>query len=692
MWVGALAGAFLGPGVGWALIGLGLAGSLFGRSRVLLLIGVLGVGMLSGVAAAERRTATLEAGLPSGRGVLTGVAVTDAMPYGSSYRFVLHPVGWETAWAESSWAGPAIAVTTDVGDVVAGDHVSVSGMVRPKPDLIRGDPVAGAIAARSVTVLGASSSPVMVAGNAIRRRVQTQIGPLGASAEAALLRGFLIGDVADLPRSDTEALRRAGLTHYVAVSGSNVALVLGAWWLVLGPTGAGNRIRAVTGLVVLAVFVVATRWEPSVIRAATMASLVLGGRALGIVVDAWIALGGAVAILLALSGDLSYDVGFQLSAAATAGVLVGARLWPGRSPKFVWTLLAATLSAQVAVAPLVLLHFGTVPLLAPVANLIAAPLVTTATAFAGVGAVLGWDVPVRLAGLVAGWILEVARTVGEWPQLDAAQTAGMAVLVGAVRWAKVKWAAAVVVIIVAVVAMLPPGLPPVPTVAFIDVGQGDAVLLRDPTGAVVLMDGGREPRVLREALRRYGIGRIDLVVASHGDADHVGGLADLPGTVTVGRLWVPEFATTGAILDDIIAAAVEHGVPVDHVQAGDGARIGDFRLDVLNPVRRYATDNDGSVALFVSSGGLTVLLPGDMEATAQKTIGPQHPDILLVPHHGAATTDPEWLAETVGPVAVISVGPNTYGHPAPETLAVLDTSGARVLTTWDLGDIVIPLR
>jgi competence protein ComEC len=292
---------------------------------------------------------------------------------------------------------------------------------------------------------------------------------------------------------------------------------------------------------------------------------------------------------------------------------------------------------------------------------------------------------------MAHLILEVARTVGEWPQLGATETAALAAVAGLAWWARVRWAAAVAVAVVALVAAMPPGPPAEPTVVFLDVGQGDAVLLLDPSGAVMLMDGGRDPGVLRDGLRRYGVKHIDLLVASHGDADHVGGLAELASSIPIGRLWVPDYASTGAILDDVIDEARQRGVPVDLVGAGDSAHLGGFSLEVLGPARRYATDNDGSVVLFVSAAGHTVLLPGDIEATAQRSIGPQHPDILLVPHHGAGTTDPDWLAETLGPVAVVSVGPNTYGHPAPETMEVLDASSTEVHTTWEEGDVVVPL-
>lgn len=691
IWVGALLGALLPLTLGLAVLAGGAMATILVRRPVLLLLVLVGIGMFSGAVAADRVAATLAAPVPQGPGSIRGVATSDSTPYGDRFRFVVRPDSWQPDEATPTpWRGPLLAIIADSGGVTAGDRIEAEGLLRAAPGLVRGDPVAGRITAESVDVVARGSAPFMVAGNMVRDRVQARLGGLSGSPQAALLAGFLIGDIADLPRSDTESLRRAGLTHFVAVSGSNVALVLGAWWLVLGPIGAGNRIRAVTGLVVLLVFVVATRWESSVIRAATMAAIVLGGRAAGVPVAAWTALGGAIAILLAISGDLAYDVGFQLSVAATAGVLLGSRLWSDRSPRVLWAALAATVSAQLAVVPLLLLHFGTVPLLSPLANLVAAPLVTVATALAGIGVVINWDAPLLLAEQAARGVLQVARVAGEWPQLGPAESLVAAMAAGLAWKTRLRPAIVGAVAIVAVAAAIPPGPPAVPTITFLDVGQGDAVLVRDPSGAAILVDGGREPDVLHRALRRYGLARIDLLVATHGDADHAGGLVGLEEVVEIGRLWVPANQDLADILPDIILAMTENGVPVDTIEAGRTARLGEFEVAVLGPQRRYAKENDGSVVLWITARGRSTLLPGDIEAVAQGELEPLRPDLLLVPHHGSSSTDLNWLADTVGPTAVISVGENGYGHPDPGVVATLEAASTGVMMTLEEGDISVP--
>lgn len=689
IWVGALFGPMVQPGVAVAgLTGCALAAAVH-RTRAVGLLAVAALGLISGAVAADRIEATLAAGVPQGPGVLSGVAASDVWPFGDQYRYVLRPHHWQPLDGdETDWLGPPIAVVTQSPRVVAGDHVRNEGLLRSIPDLVRGDPVAGRLVASNTEIIGSGDFVLLAAGNTVRRTVQTRLAILGDSAETALLAGFLIGDVADLPQSDYEALRRSGLTHFVAVSGSNVALVLGAWWLVVGPLGAGNRIRALTGFVVLAVFVVATRWESSVVRAAAMATLVLGSRAFGVPLDAWTALGGAVTILLAVSGNLAYDVGFQLSVVATAGVLVGMNWWTDRSPRLLWAALSATVAAQLAVMPLLLIHFGTIPLLAPVANVVAAPLVTASTALAGAGVVVGWDPLLVLAEYGAGAVLAVARIAGGWPQLDLV---GVLLVAGAAVVARNPGLRPVIVglsLCIAVVAVIPPGPPPVPTITFLDVGQGDAVLLQDPSGAIALVDGGRDPDVLATALRRYGVTRIDLLVATHGDADHVGGFQGLG--LDVGRMWVPGNQSVSSLLAEIVANVAALEVPVDEVEAGDSARLGDFELQVLGPVRRYGAENDGSVVLWVVVGENSALLPGDIGAVAQRDLSLPKPDLLLVPHHGSATTDQKWLERTVGEMAVISVGPNNYGHPDPQIVATLEQAGVAPQLTMNEGDISVP--
>ena len=561
-------------------------------------------------------------------------------------------------------------------------------MLRSAPGRVRGDPVAGRLVAHEVERLG-SAGPLFGVGNALRARIEVLTG--GEGAGTALLRGFLIGDTSRLSARDLDALRRSGLTHYVAVSGSNVALFLMGWWVVTAPLGLGSRRRFAIGLVGLAIFVVVTRWEASVLRAAVMAGIVLGGAAAGVAVDGWMALGTAVTILLLASGQLAVDVGFQLSVAATAGILLGASLAGVRKPRWAWTVLAATVSAQLAVLPILLWHFETVPLLSPLANLLSAPLVSAATVAGSLGVATGLLPLVDAGAALAGVVLTLAHLAAAWPQLGVGAVAFIATLAAVAAYRRLRPVVAVAAAMsVALVSVGVGGAISQPIAVVLDVGQGDAVLVRSG-GRVALIDGGRDPVLLNQKLRAHGVGRIDLLVVTHGDVDHAGGLEGILNDHGVGRLWIPAYGDPGADLEQLAIHAAAAGIVIDRIDARSAPfRLGEVVLRPLGPMRRFAGDNDGSIVL-LASAERTMLLAGDAEAVAQQELPVIRPDILLVPHHGSATTDPRWLRDVVGETAVVSVGPNSYGHPAAETMAVLEDAGTEVLVTAEEGDVTIRL-
>jgi len=642
---------------------------------------------LSGFSAGDRIAATLAAEVPAGPIEFVGLVTEDDGPRRPA---VVVPEAIRDHEEWRPWPGPPLGVGPDPATpLVAGRRVRIVGTSRSVPGRIRGDPIAGRVTVSNVEVLGTGGGLFFVVGNAVRDRVRSVLDT--SQRSEALLAGFLIGDTSGLSPRDLDALRRSGLTHFVAVSGSNVALFLGAWWVLTAVVGIGPKRRFVLGAIGLGIFVVATRWEASVLRAAFMAATVLGAAATGIVVDTWVAIGVAVAALLLLSGQLAVDVGFQLSVAATVGIMVGSGMFAGRRPKALWATLGAATAAQVAVVPVLLLHFGTVPLMSPIANLLSAPLVTAATVTGAVAVVIGWGPAVAVSSAFAGAVLGIADVAARWPQLGLAGVLAALGSAALIRLKRTRQLAVVGLAVVLALSMLVPSRPPnVPTVTFLDVGQGDAVLLRDPSGRVVLVDGGRDPLVLGEVLRRHHIGRVDLLVGTHGDVDHIGGFEGIFSDHSVGRLWVPDHPDQGLEMEDLVGAAIAAAVPVDRVQPGISYALGSIEIAALGPSRRYAARNDGSIVLWVVADQ-SLLLPGDIGAVAQRELPPLQPDILLVPHHGSSSTDRSWLAATVGAVAVISVGPNTYGHPTPEILNALNETETDVRITMDEGDVSLEL-
>jgi competence protein ComEC len=444
----------------------------------------------------------------------------------------------------------------------------------------------------------------LAATNAARARVRAAAARHLGPDDAALLTGLVTGDTRGMTPERQERYEAAGLTHLVAVSGSNVALVLAGVLGLAGAVGLGARARRLAALAALAWFVVLVRWEPSVLRAAAMAALVLASGLRGRGSDARHALGVAALLLLLADPGLAGQLGFALSLGATAGVLVVgpvvAERVPGPAP--LRRLLGASLGAQLGVAPVLLGLPDGLPLAGLPANLLAVPAAAAASA-AGVAAALAAQLSVPLGGLLAlaAWpalrlVAAVAEVFAAGPRLTAAgATLPVLALLGAGLLARRRAPLLAVVTVVLAVALagLPALLPPAAadrlTVTALDVGQGDAVLVEVPapdgTTARLLVDGGPESGAL-PALRARRIRRLDGVVLTHPHADHSDGLPGVLAELDVGALLVgprppPGDATPTA--RQAYATAEQRGVPVLPVAAGSRFPLGGAVVEVLGP-------------------------------------------------------------------------------------------------------------
>lgn len=422
-----------------------------------------------------------------------------------------------------------------------------------------------------------------------------------------------------------------------------------------------------------------------------MAGLVLVARTVGIALSPWSALGAAVAGVLLVAGELGADVGFQLSVAATIGVIAGSDMFRFARARWLAASLGVTVSAQIAVGPLLLIHFGSVPLVAPLANLLAAPLVMVSTVSGGLGVLIGMKPMTDVAVASADLVLGIARFAAPWPQLEPGSLVFVVLVLGAALWRPLRAPAALAGAgLLAVIVFAPAAQLGGAAIAVLDVGQGDAILLRGSAGETVLVDGGPDPVLLLRKIREMGVDRIDLVVLSHPHADHTSGMVAALASVPVGRLWYPGFVDAGGF-EDLLAIAASRGVPVEVPVAGWSADVGTIHLEVLGPIRRYASPNDQSLVVLATIDRRRVLLAGDIEVIAQNELGTVRADVLKVPHQGAATSDLAWLQSVQATTAIISVGPNTFGHPSADVVAALEGAGAKVLRTDRSGDVVIPL-
>lgn len=536
-----------------------------------------------------------------------------------------------------------------------------------------------------------------------------------------LLAGLAIGDTSAVDARLDAEMKASSLTHLTAVSGANCAIVIGLVLALGRAVGAPRAVRLIASLGMLLAFVVLVTPEPSVLRAALMAALVLfallGGRpARGLPM-----LSLTVLALLVHDPWLARNFGFALSVLATAGLLLLAgpiatalERW---LPRWLALVVAVPVAAQLACQPVIILLDASLPTYGVIANLLAAPAAPIATVVGLAACVACAVVPpigvalAHLAWLPSAWIAAVAgffaaAPVARLPWPGGAFGAGLLALVTGVAVVALlgrrRWALLAMLLVVVVyggliaggrVAQLV-GRPDDWQLAGCEVGQGDAFLVRS-AGQVALVDTGPDPAPLRACLDDLGIGRIDLLVLTHFDLDHVGGVDAVLGRV--GHVLV---GPSGGPDDDrIVADLAAGGASVQQVARGPTGALGELRWTVLWPPQRLTgiePGNEASVTLAFEpvgecvDGCLSAMFLGDLGEAAQERVMSgarvDAVDVVKVSHHGSADQSERLYQRLAAAVGMIGVGAeNGYGHPSERVLDILEATGTAVARTDEHG-------
>jgi competence protein ComEC len=556
------------------------------------------------------------------------------------------------------------------------------------------------------------------------RSIDRTFGP-----DAPLARALLVADQRQIPTEMRDRYAAAGLVHMLSISGLHVAVIAAAMELLFQVARMPRRAALFSAVVATGVYVAVIGAPAPALRSAAMLGVAMLSRLIQRPTSPWAAWAiGAFVPLFAPRTVL--DVGYQLSVLGMSALVAAGSLWRRHLAKRIdgWRAnlsreLLTSVVACAVTAPLVAWEFGRLSLIAPVSNLIAAPILTLTQPVLFLALLAPIEGLARFCAQAAHPLL----LAFDWIAWSAASVPGAAITVTTGIITALLGAVAAAALVAACVSRFParPVITGVAALAVmaifparplaragdvelhvLDVGQGDAILLRTDASRWILFDAGPAWRggdagrrtVLPYILRRGG--QLEAFVLSHPHTDHVGGAATVLTAMRPRVYWDAAFAGGSEAYSLSLAAAKKRGVEWHRVHPGDSLLIDGVRLTFLAPDSAWTVGlkdpNLASTIAVVHFGMVRFLLVGDAERAEEDWLLEQHrdklrADVLKVGHHGSATSSSDAFLAAVNPaVAVISVGAgNRYGHPSVDVLRALSRVGAEVVRTDEAGTIIV---
>ncbi len=572
----------------------------------------------------------------------------------------------------------------------------------------------------------------------LRDRLSQTLAEVLPEPQASLAQGIILGIRGNIPSELNDSFVHSGTAHVLAISGLNLSIVAGIL-LSLGIWLFGRRGYAYIWLALGAIWLYAllTGMDPPVFRAVIMVSLFIVAELLGRQRSAMTALAFAAAIMVAVNPQVLWDAAFQLSFMAMAGLIfifprlqflgrkaVKAGLGEGGvavpAANFIVDSFSVSLGAIIAVWPLIAHYFGIISWVAPLATffaLLALPGAIVAGTLAGglgvfvlpVAQAVGWlawlflsymllvvnglaalpvsfievgPVDARLIWVYYALLTLVIWVTGSWRRLAGLMPKAGSFVAGLPR----KWVVPPLAVVAVLVWVTAATLPDDNLhVSFLDVGQGDAVLIQRGSQQV-LVDGGPSPQALTLALGKempFWDRTIELVVLTHPHADHLTGLVEVFSRYRVLRVLYSDLEYDTPLYNEWLSLIREKNIETVSVRAGQQISLGEVVMEVLNPgeppLTRTGSDADNNaVVLRLEDGQVSFLLTSDIQREAEFELITRRTGltstVLKVAHHGSSTSTTDGFLAVVNPrLAVISVGKdNTYGHPSRQVMVRLE--------------------
>ncbi|WP_438351838.1 DNA internalization-related competence protein ComEC/Rec2 [Paenibacillus sp. FA6] len=628
--------------------------------------------------------------------------------------------------------------------------------------------------------------------DALREKMASKIDELFHEPHAGYMKGLIIGMQDDVDPETYGQFSQLGLTHILAVSGTHVAVYVACLMILLSLFRLSRETVLTIVILLVPCYVLLTGFSPSVVRSGIMSMITLYAARRGLLKDGLHIISAAALMMLIWNPYLLLNVSFQLSFIVTLGLIVYVPLTMSllaRLPRKFAGALGVTVIAQLTSFPLTIYYFNQFSLLSVVANLLLVPLISLLVMPLGmISLAIGsiWVPGGRCVAWVAEWLDNITFTVVGWmntypafitiwsspsilwiccyyillyvllrlgklwvehaqpPPMSIDDTVPLEDVLHSQqrkiesRSNKLSWKQFIVApLLLLFIVLLYKGYQPEPLngagiVSFLDVGQGDSILITTPKGKNILVDGGgtvsfrkqedswknrKVPfevgeKVVVPLLKKRGIHHLDAVVLSHGDQDHIGGLQAVLDHIPVKALLFNGTLTHTVTMEKLLSTALVKDIPIYAVHNTMVMQPDEYtEMIFLSPEMTQdeqmelpivKDQNHSSLVFILDMNGVRVLLTGDMDIANEMNILRNEAnvatvlegaDIIKIAHHGSKTsTSEEWLARWKATAAVISAGfNNSYGHPKPEVVDRITEQGMGIFRTDQQGEIQMRL-
>jgi competence protein ComEC len=646
---------------------------------------------------------------------VTAEVVTDASKTSTgNYSFIARAVFVNNSSIHYKLRVPIRVMTSnqDVTKLLPGQRFSAQGRIVASKEAR----VAALVVIKDGIEIQTKASHWASALGAIRLGLRSLSGDGNAGA---LIPGMVLGDTSKQSAEFKNSMKRSGLTHLVAVSGANFALVSAFVLWMMQFLFTRMKFRLTATAISLIAFIALVRPSPSVLRAAAMAAVLLIAQGTKRARDSLPALGFAMAAVVIVDPWQARDAGFALSVLATGGLLLFAPVLveklSSHVPEKLAQALAPPIAAIVFCSPIIVALSGYLAPMSVIANLFAAPFVAPITIVGFIAALFSPFLPFISSVLIwfirfpAGAIALIAHWASNFPVLTL-RTGKIGFLIVAtftlLAWLFKKWFKYITIFTLIVLISITwlqrwPGGDW--EIANCDIGQGDSMVINLGNHQGIVIDVGPDAVAEDRCLKALGIQQIPLLILSHFHADHVAGLPGAIKNRVIGQVWVS--VNSAPLVESAMAHSALEGVEIIKAVRGMSSRVGKLTIKVLWPTLSATSFeempgegsqiNNSSIATLITSDSFSIFAGGDLEPPVQqiliKDVAPV--DIYKVCHHGSRYQDLAFMAALHPRISIISVGVgNTYGHPAVQTLDALARLGSEVLRTDIDGAIAVQVR